>query len=52
MPAHDFLAKMIVTSHALSQNGGLQKQTEGTSETTTRNEIFYKKELFIPCLAV
>lgn len=52
IPPYDFLAKMTVTSHALSQTEGLEKQTEGTSETTTSNEIFYEEELFISRLAL
>lgn len=52
IPPYDFFAKKTVTFHALSHIEGLEKQTEGTSETTTSNEIFYKKELFIPCLVV
>lgn len=50
IPAYNFLAK-TVTSYALSQTEGLEKQTEIMSETTTIDEILYKK-LFIPCLAV
>lgn len=48
IPPYDFLAKMTVASHALSQTEGLRKKREAT----TSNEISSKKELFIPCLAV
>lgn len=49
IPAYNFLAKTV--TYALSQTEGLEKQTEIMSETTTINDILYKK-LFIPCLAV